>query len=118
MKKKIVVVEDDESISDILKIMLERAGYDITNFYDGTKLMNGVIEKADLYLIDRQLSGVDGIELCKHLKSHTLTAEIPVIILSATPGLENMVKNAGAMAFIEKPFSKNHLLQTIEKALG
>ena len=118
MKKKIVVVEDDESIRDILKIMLERVGYEVINFQDGTKLMNGKTEKADLYLIDRQLSGVDGLDLCKHLKSQALTAEVPVIIFSATPGLENLAKNAGAVAFIEKPFSKKHLLHTIEKVLS
>jgi|SRR5687767_9166128 DNA-binding response OmpR family regulator len=118
MKKKILVVEDDESIRDILKIMLTKAGFEVEDIKDGSNLLNGRASTADLYLIDRQLSGVDGLDLCRHLKGEPLTAKTPVIILSATPGIERLVDDAGASAFIEKPFSKKNLLETIESVIS
>ena len=118
MKKKVVVVEDDESIRDILQIILERAGYLTVNCKDGYGILNGTVEIPDLYMIDRQLSGVDGLEICKYLKHQASTSDIPIIILSATPGIEHIAKNAGADAFIEKPFSKKHLVYTIETVIN
>ena len=118
MKKTVVVVEDDESIRDILQIILERAGYATINCRDGYGLLNGTVEVPDLYLIDRQLSGADGLEICTYLKQQDTTSDIPVIVLSATPGIEHIAKNAGAEAFIEKPFSKKHLLQIIETIIN
>jgi len=117
MKKKVVVVEDDGSIRDSLVIILERAGYDVIHFQDGGGLLNGATEVPDIYLIDRQLSGIDGLDLCKYLKSQSISAHTPVIILSATPGIENLVKNAGAVAFVEKPFPKKNLVQIIDNVL-
>ena len=117
MKKKVVVVEDDGSIRDILVIILERAGYDVIHFQDGGGLLNEATEVPDIYLIDRQLSGIDGLDLCKYLKSQSISAHIPVIILSATPGIEHLVKDAGAFAFVEKPFSKKNLVQIIDNVL-
>ena len=113
MKKKVVVVEDDESISDIIQIILEREGYSTINCRDGNAIFNGTVEVPDLYMIDRQLSGADGLDICKYLKQNKSTSEVPIIVLSATPGIENIAKNAGADAFIEKPFSKKLLVETI-----
>jgi DNA-binding response OmpR family regulator len=117
MKKKVVVVEDDESIRDILQIILEREGYSTINCRDGYGIFNGTVEVADVYIIDRQLSGADGLEVCKYLKQHESTNNVPIIILSATPGIEHIAKSAGADAFIEKPFSKKHLIDTVEKVI-
>ena len=118
MKKTIVVVEDDESIRDILQIILERSGFTTINCRDGYGIFNGTVDIPDLYLIDRQLSGADGLEICKHLKQQDATSDIPIIILSATPGIAHIAKNAGADAFIEKPFFKNHLVHTIETVIN
>jgi CheY-like chemotaxis protein len=54
---------------------------------------------------------VDGLEICKHLKSGPLTWHLPVIILSATPHVPAQIKQVGADAFLEKPFSNHDLLQ-------
>ncbi len=78
-------------------------------------MLNGDMLYADLYLIDKQLSGVDGLELCRHLKSQPSTAHIPIVMLSASPRIEPIVRNAGADAFIEKPFSKKDLLSLIRR---
>lgn len=113
MKKKIVIVEDDASIVDSLRIILERAGYEVEYFYDGKNLLESDGLKTDLYLIDKQLSGIDGLDICKYLKSDPRTKHIPVIVLSASPGIENIVKAAGADAFIEKPFSSRNLVEVV-----
>lgn len=118
MKKKVVIVEDDESISDILRIILEREGYLSVNCRDGNEIFNGTVEIPDLYMIDRQLSGADGLDICKFLKQQEATSDIPIIVLSATPGIERIAKNAGANAFIEKPFSKKTLVETIENVIA
>ena len=118
MKKKVVVVEDDESITEIIQIILEREGYQTINCRDGYGIFEGTVEIPDVYMIDRQLSGSDGLEICKYLKQRSTTSNIPVIVLSASPGIENIAKSAGADAFIEKPFSKKNLVQTVENVIS
>jgi DNA-binding response OmpR family regulator len=118
MKKKIVVAEDDEGIRDSLKLILEGADYEVEAFPDGEPLLSNEPVPADIYLIDRQLMGVDGLSVCRHLKQHSSSSKTPVIILSATPHIQLMVKNSGADAFIEKPFSKKDLIQTIQNILN
>jgi len=118
MKKKVVVVEDDESITEIIQIILEREGYQTINCRDGYGIFDGTVEIPDVYMIDRQLSGSDGLEICKYLKQQSITSNIPVIVLSASPGIENIAKSAGADAFIEKPFSKKNLVQTVENVIS
>ena len=118
MKKKVVVVEDDESITEIIQIILEREGYLTINCRNGYGIFDGTVEIPDVYMIDRQLSGSDGLEICKYLKQRSTTSNIPVIVLSASPGIENIAKSAGADAFIEKPFSKKNLVQTVENVIS
>ena len=118
MKKKVVVVEDDESITEIIQIILEREGYLTINCRNGYGIFDGTVEIPDVYMIDRQLSGSDGLEICKYLKQQSITSNIPVIVLSASPGIENIAKSAGADAFIEKPFSKKNLVQTVENVIS
>jgi len=117
MGKLIVIVEDDASILDILRLILTRAGYEVDHFQDGNHFVAGAAPLADLYLIDRQLSGIDGLDICRFLKSKPESQSIPIIVLSATPGIQNLVQQAGADDFIEKPFSKKHLLAKIQQLL-
>lgn len=110
------MVEDDSGIRDILQIILSKAGYEVILYSDGNHLMNEtIIPGVNLFLIDRQLSGIDGLEICRHLKTRTATTDIPVVILSASPAIQRLTKDAGAVAFIEKPFVKKHLLETVER---
>jgi DNA-binding response OmpR family regulator len=113
MQKKAIVVEDDPGIQDILKLILEAGDYDTVIFPTGNKLLSSVFDPPDIFIIDKRLPGIDGLDVCTHLKKSQATADIPVIILSATPHIEKLAAKAGADAFIEKPFSKDHLLKTI-----
>jgi DNA-binding response OmpR family regulator len=115
MKKKVVVVEDDPSIRDTLEIILTRAGFSVRHYSSAAEIFYREVDPPDIFLIDRQLSGVDGLEVCKHLRSLPSTASVPIIVLSATPGMLEIAKSAGADDFIEKPFAKAFLIQKIEE---
>jgi len=106
-----MIIEDDPAILDVLGIIFNRAGYQVAAYANGDFILQGGFEIPDLFIIDKQLWGVDGLDICKHLKGWPLTSHLPIIVLSATPHLEAQIKQAGANAFLEKPFSNNDLLQ-------
>lgn len=116
--KKIIVADDDGSIRDIFSIILKRAGYEVKVYPDGETLMRNEFELPDLFILDKQLSGVDGIEVCAHLKSTAATCHIPVIITSASPYVAGVAREAGADAFIEKPFTTKELLSLVNNLLN
>lgn len=115
MKKKILITDDDEGVQDIFKIIFERAGYDVEVFGEAISILENNYTSPDLFVLDRQLSGQDGLKVCQFLKSQTLTKNIPVIIVSATPGIGKLAQEAGADDFIEKPFQIKDLLSVVEK---
>jgi len=113
--KRIIVVDDDPGIQDIARIILERAGYEVTVFADGQPLMDSAFERPDIFILDKLLSGVDGTDICRFLKSRDETRRIPVVMLSAFPDIEKLSREAGADDFLEKPFSIKELLGVISK---
>jgi len=108
-RKSIIITDDDPGIQDVARIIFERANYDVIVLASGEPLLNGAFEIPDLFILDRQLSGVDGLDICRVLKSRTETAHVPIIIISASPQIGNLAKLAGADAFIEKPFKMREL---------
>jgi|SRR5665647_864507 len=115
MKKRILITDDDEGIQDIFKIIFERAGYDVEIFAEAMPILENKFNRPDIFLLDRQLSGHDGLNICRFLKNQISTKDIPVIIVSATPGIEDLANEAGADDFIEKPFQVKELLNVVEK---
>ncbi len=114
-KKKVYITDDDPGVQDIFKMIFEKAGYDTTVFHSGQDLLANKNAYPDVYILDKQLSGMDGIDICKNLKKNKQTKNIPVILVSATPDLEVLAREAGADDFIEKPFKKNDLLNLVAK---
>jgi DNA-binding response OmpR family regulator len=112
--KRILITDNDPGIQDIFKIILGKAGYHVSVLSNGAPIMKNNYERPDLFLIDKQLSGVDGLDICKYLKSRDETKEIPVIIVSASPDLDKLSADAGADAFLEKPFMIKDLLRLVE----
>lgn len=83
MKKKIVSIEDDKVLSDMLYSGLKDAGFDVLRAFDGEEGLKLVeTEKPNLVLLDILLPKLDGLQVAKKLKSNPLTKEIPIIILS------------------------------------
>ncbi len=117
MKKKVYITDDDPGVQDIFKIIFERAGYETTVYHNGKELLEKKDDYPDVYILDKQLSGMDGLDICRNLKKNINTKDIPVIMVSATPGLEILAKEAGADDFMEKPFRKLDLLNMVARHL-
>jgi CheY-like chemotaxis protein len=117
MSKKILVVEDDAAVRDGFRLVLERAGYEVADLPNGERILNGHFEMPDLIILDKQLAGVDGLDICRHLKNHVDTKHIPVIMTSAAPHVRHLAEDACAEGFIEKPFNNNDMVALIKKYL-
>lgn len=115
MKKKILIADDDEGIRDIFRIILEKAGYDLEIKEDAGEILENNFTLPDIFLIDKLLSGVDGLDVCRHLKSNPNTSGIPIVMVSASPDIGPLALKAGADDFIEKPFELRYLLKVIER---
>lgn len=113
-RKKLLVVDDEPDILEFLQIILEEEGYEVITSDKGEfleQLHNGGLP--DLILVDVLLSGKDGREIVKHLKSQDETKHIPVIMFSAHPSAEQTAREAGAEDFVAKPFEIDLLLTKI-----
>lgn len=111
--KKIIFADDDPSIQEVINLILED-DYKITTFSRGEPLMNNEFEVPDLFLVDKQLpGGVDGLDICKFLKNQEATRHVPVIVISASPNLRKLARDAGADDTIEKPFPITELRNLI-----
>ena len=116
--KKILVIDDDPAIQEAFKLILNSETYDVATLADGSAVLNGKFEIPDLFILDKQLSGVDGIDLCRIIKQRPSTKHIPVIIISASPAVERQALSAGANAVLEKPFSIGALREIVSKYVG
>jgi DNA-binding response OmpR family regulator len=114
MKKRIIVVDDDPGVQDVFKLMFAKAGYETIILGGGNDIFENDYALPDLFLIDRQLSGVDGLDICSYLKGRKETQHIPVIITSASPNVAKLAQLAGADEFVEKPFNTKELLNLVE----
>jgi DNA-binding response OmpR family regulator len=115
--KRIFIIEDDESVQKILTLMFEKAGYEIEISADGSSIYKDAQRWPDLFLLDKHIIGRDGLDICRYLKSNQSTREIPVIMLSATPGIEPLARDAGADDFMEKPFNSSALMLKVKAFL-
>lgn len=111
---KILVVEDDLSLSDVLAFTLRRAGYEVITAFDGVAALQlWEAEKPDLIVLDLNLPKLDGLAVCRQIRSQ---AQTPIIILSVRGGDEAVVKGLelGADDYVVKPFSPNQLVARIK----
>ncbi len=120
MKKKILVIDDEPLVVEVLKIRLKMNNYEVITASDGTEgIERAVTEKPDLIILDVVMPGLDGYQVCQKLKEDTNTKTIPVIMLTAlgqSPGRKKGY-SAGAQDYIFKPFDDEELLNSVEKAL-
>ena len=114
----VLIVDFSPTVRKIMRISLERAGYKVVSAGDGMQALASINESIpDLIFVDIKLPHMDGYQLCKVIKSHGLTKEVPVVMLSGKAGvLEKMkIKMAGASDFITKPFGSEALVGAAEK---
>jgi two-component system response regulator VicR len=119
-KKKILIVEDDEDILDILRVIFLQEGYEVVLSVDGEETNHIAEIRPDIILLDVRLknSGRNGAEICAQLKSGWETHDLPVVLLSAEAGLMQISKNCGADGYIGKPFDLHDLCHKIKVLLN
>jgi two-component system response regulator GlrR len=116
--RKILVVDDDPNIIELVRIRLESAGYDVTTALKEEDAINTVkTEPVDLCLFDLMLENQDGISLMENV--HAITPDVPTIILTAHGTIETAVEamRKGAWGYLTKPFEPRDLLVQVERAL-
>jgi DNA-binding response OmpR family regulator len=117
--KQILVVDDEPDILEFLQVILEEEGYEVVTSQKGEILEqrhNGGLPH--LIVLDVLLSGKDGREIVKYLKSQEETKAVPIIIFSAHPSAEETARAAGADDFLAKPFDIEVLLAKIAHLLS
>lgn len=116
--KKILIVDDDQSIVESLHFVLEDSGYMVDSFDSGRHLDSSFKKyKPDLILMDYLLPGENGCQLTKKIKQKKEVRDIPVIIMSASYNIQEKVESSGADGFLAKPYDIDQLLETIERHL-
>lgn len=115
--KRILVVEDDPDIREIMTIILEMEGYQVCGLGDGKLVIPELKEKTpDLILLDVMLGDTNGIEICRQIKEDAEMHTIPVMIVSATHGHRNPgEENCNADEFLSKPFDVSELVSKVNK---
>lgn len=120
MPKKILIVEDEPAIHELVKYNLQKEGYSVLSAYDGSTGSDlARDQKPDLILLDIMLPKMDGIEVCKMLKSNTRTMGIPIIMVTAKSEETDKVLGLeiGADDYLTKPFGVRELLARIKAVL-
>lgn len=117
--RRIGIAEDDEDIRLFMALVLERAGFAIESYGNGMDALAAARQSpADAYVIDRRMPAMDGVELCRQLRGDALTERTGIVLISAeTVDLAAAAEDAGADAYLPKPFSPAELLRTIDQLL-
>ncbi len=117
MKKKILVVEDEESLRTLETIVLTLRGYDVKAVSNCQAALAALTEEnPDLVLLDVMLPDGNGFEICKYIKNTPSTKDIPVILLTVKKSKEDMARGRqmGADEYLTKPFRSAALVKTID----
>jgi len=114
---KVLVIEDDRSLTDVLSYNLKTAGYEVLVAYDGRDgLSQAEVKAPDVILLDLMLPIVDGLEVCRQLRSQPVTRDALILMLTAKAEETDQVVgfNLGADDYVTKPFSVKVLMERIK----
>lgn len=121
MKKKILFVDDEDDIREVLQIRLESNGYNVVTAASGEEALEKVTsEKPDLMILDIMMPGMDGLTVLKTLRRGDANPNLPVIMLTAKRQkmIGELFEFENIQGFVEKPFEAAVLLDLIRKAVG
>jgi len=113
--KKILIIEDEQDIVDIATLILEDEGYEVhsfTNFLGYENIVNNC--HPDLVLLDLNLQGYHGKDICKYIKGTEHLKQTSVVLMSANRDIQAVKEEAGADAYICKPFDLNDFINTVK----
>jgi DNA-binding NtrC family response regulator len=116
MKRRILVVEDEEKLRRVLELQLASSGFEVEKCGAAEEALK-CVDRADLVLTDLRLPGMDGLQLLASIRQQN--AQVPVVVMTAFGTIETAVEamKAGATDFLLKPFSLDHLMTVVHKAL-
>ena len=120
MKKIILIIEDEKDIVELIAFNLEVEGYKVLKAYEGYEgLEMAKKERPNLIILDLMLPGIQGLEICKMIRSNSITATIPIIILTAkSDPLDKILGlEIGADDYMTKPFHVRELIARVRAAL-
>jgi len=119
-KPRLLLVEDDRALADLLMWHFSREGYDIARTADGDEaLLLAEEQTPDLVILDWMIEGVTGIEVCRRLRRKAATAHVPIIMLTARGEESDRIRGleTGADDYVTKPFSPRELLARVAAVL-
>lgn len=120
LKPKILLIEDDQSLTELIRYNLESNGFDVVCVDDGEEgLLQAEETPPDLILLDWMLPNLSGIEICRRLRRNEETAHVPVIMLTARAEESDRIRglDTGADDYVTKPFSPRELISRIQAIL-
>lgn len=120
MASKIIVIEDDPHILKLISQTLQREGYEVVTATDGSEGLRKVREThPHLVILDISLPGLDGYQVCHHLRSEHATSKLPVIMVTAMsrPSDQRRGFETGADDYLSKPFVLSELITRIRSLL-
>ncbi|GHO59054.1 response regulator [Ktedonobacter robiniae] len=117
-KSRVLVIDDDPDIVEVIQLLLEDAGYLVSNINqlpENANLAQICLQaQPDFIILDMLLSGQDGRHLARHLKENQSTNHIPLMMISAHPQARSQALAAGADDFLAKPFDMDEMLAKVE----
>jgi CheY-like chemotaxis protein len=114
-QKKILVADDNDGIVASLTMALQYGGYEVTSIMNGEEVKKISAPFPDLILLDIWMAGVNGLDVCRHLKAQRITKHIPIVMISAYPDASASALEAGANDFMEKPYTIQDMLTIVGK---
>lgn len=120
MKKRLIVIDDDNDLRNLLQIALKTEGYEVTSYSNGKEFLDTVDSEppADLYIIDINLGGLTGYEVCQRMRSSERIGNKSIILISANPDVQQFASQAAANDYMIKPISLKVLFQKIRDLIG
>lgn len=120
MNWSVLIVDDEPLTQDLLRLMLEPAGFRVSGAEDGLEALQKVKEvKPDIMILDVMMPYMDGITVCKKLRAQMETADLPIVMLSGKTHLNAVEEGlqAGANRYLPKPTSRNDLIRNLREVL-
>ena len=120
MQTTILTVDDEKDVCELIRFHLVKEGYQVLTAYSGREALEVVrIHKPHLIVLDLMLPDIDGFGVCEILRRETITATIPIIIVSAwqTHDSKHLGLELGALEYLTKPFSPRVLVEHVNRLL-
>ncbi len=119
MTERILIVDDEETLCEVLRLNLENEGYDVDTALSAEEALRMDIKQYSLILLDIMMGEISGIRFARMLKSDVATADIPIIFCTARDSEDDMVKglNLGADDYITKPYTVRNVIARVKSVL-